>query len=80
MSRIYARSEFVWKDNKLYQGKDLIGEVIKEQNNPLWRFQLTDEPISEDYYNLSRAKDHLVKQALRKLNNGQELPAYQVAI
>lgn len=56
----YGQSDFDWKKNKLYlTGKKTGYSVIEEKGHPgMFRIRWPDGILSEDFYNLTRAKDH----------------------
>lgn len=65
--RVYSRRDFSWKDNKLYLDKTYIGKVFEGEDS-VWWIQWADKQISADYYNLTRAKENLVKITMKELN------------
>lgn len=77
--RIYARSELRWRKNKLCLGSrtKALMEVQRysafEEYPECYQVKWPDGVLSEDFYNLSRAKDHAVRIALGKLNGGSDL-------
>lgn len=70
--RMYATSEFNWKNNKLYLGKKNTGYSViphPEPNNSLFWIKYPDGEKSGDFYNLTRAKDNCVKLVATSYNN-----------
>lgn len=57
-------SNLSWKDHKLYYGtKDTGISVFQwpDENYVHWKYKLADGSISEDFYNITRAKDNAAK-------------------
>ncbi len=66
--------DFTWKNKyNLYLGDTYIGKVFNAEED-CWWVEWADGTISADYYNLSRAKDNLIKHTMRERNNGGPRP------
>lgn len=72
-----------WKDNKLYYGNRLMYSVVKDaQHESMFRIEYpgylnTGPTLSEDFYNLSWAKENSIMMALEDLNGeGGEVNEY----
>ena len=76
--RVYGSNEFSWKDNRLYLGKKYTGfSVMSDEPEHLGGIEMffvvyPDGVLSKDYYNLSRAKQHCVDEAMSAINTTKE--------
>lgn len=72
--RVYAYSEFSFKNDKLYLGNKNTKYSIKpcEVENTetvFYQIRFPDGSLSDDYYNRDRVKDNLIKMVQRYYNN-----------
>lgn len=75
--RHYGYEDFYWHNNELYTSTDeYICKVELYKEEPKYKIRWPND-LSEDFYNLTRAKDNAVKIAMREHNakSGQEKPA-----
>lgn len=70
---IHSSDELVWKNNKLYYQNNKFMEVVEYSiegypDGTYWRIKFPKGSLSNEYYNLSTAKDNAKRQALLILN------------
>jgi len=71
-----SRNNFSWKNNQCFIGNELIGEVLQDYKFPkLFWCHWVNGDKSQDFYNLSRAKQHLINSEMNRRN----LAAYKTA-
>ncbi len=64
--RIYGRSELNWKKDKLYLGTKYTKTFISSHDTYSKMYWVnTENGLSEDFYNLSRTKDHGITLTLQ---------------
>lgn len=61
----YGQSDYEWKNNKLYLNDKKTGYSIVPDGGlgKMFKVRWPDGVLSEDYYNLTRAKDHASRLA-----------------
>jgi hypothetical protein len=64
----FGSKELTWWDHELYFKDKYLGKVITAAHG-LWRIEWPDGIRSVDYYNLTRAKEHMINVGLKELNN-----------
>jgi len=67
----YATDDFHWEKNELYEGTKKTGISVVFENYAqfsMYRIKFAEGDYSEDYYNISRAKDNALKYAMREKN------------
>lgn len=69
--RTYGRDRLVWRPGYHIEceGKFYCSVIPVEGNEKMYKVGWPDGIVSKDYYNLTRAKDHAVKETLKLLNN-----------
>ena len=75
-------SNFNWKRNKLYLGEENTGFSVQQKfyasdTNFYW-VRWPDGVLSEDFYNLTRAREHCISEATKSINNGVLVPSVLV--
>lgn len=66
---------FKWnKQSLFYQGKEVASVVPDEKYilDDMWRVKWPDGVLSQDCYNLTRAKDNAIKYEVRRLEDGRK--------
>lgn len=70
----YAPSDFQWKDLDLYLGiKETGFSVEKTKTELMFRVKWPDGVLSEDYYNLPRAREHTRTLASRHMGERPDI-------
>jgi len=68
MASIISARDLHWRGSKLYFGGITVGSVVADKTYPkMWRAIRPDGSLS-DIANLTRARDAVVSQVLRKSN------------
>ena len=66
MSSHYNREDCIWKKYVLYFNSKKTLEIVKDVEVPsMYRILWINGTLSEDYYNLARAKENAIKHTLR---------------
>lgn len=61
-----GQEDFKWDGYRLYLGDEYVGRVYEA--DILYRILWADGVKSDDYYNISRAKDNLIKHTIDNRN------------
>lgn len=72
--RQHSRKDFTWKKNKLFMGKEEILHLVqhKGHDHMFWIESADFSWCSQDFYNLTRAKDHGYNLAILWLDAEEE--------
>lgn len=67
--RLYARNEFTWVRNSLWFKDDYLLALVPDEKHPeMFWIKFNDETQSDDYYNLTRAREHAIELVLEEFN------------
>jgi hypothetical protein len=70
----YSTNNFHWKKDELYEGTKKTGISVTpwliegSLDNNQYKIKFAEGDYSEDFYNISRAKDNALKYAMRDYN------------
>lgn len=68
-----SRNNFRYIKNSLYLGTEYIGSVYR-MDETCWKIRFYNGDISEDFYNITRAKENLIVLTLWERNKDLRYP------
>ena len=81
MTTIFGRKDLSWKGkNLIFQGKTITKIVSDKRYPEMYWIHWPDKSKSQDFYNITRAKEHAMVISLKEINGGLDLKHPRMAI